>query len=152
MFKKRLRWKKVRLAIVIGIGATVFHGAYVLARINHVTITSKTVVFSPLSMLVVFIVTTCGAIVYFHSQSWIGKVMGLIVAAIIYWSPIVFGLPLIAAINLLAFIPETGAALYNYSLGLLPISAFLLVVFLYGLVFRYADRIEIKSSQRSAGT
>ena len=139
MFKRRLSWKKVRLAIVIGIGATVLHGTYVLVRINHITITSKTVVFSPLSMLAIFMVTTCGAIIYFHSRTWFGKVMGLIVATIVFWSTIVFGLTLIAGINLLFFIPETGAALYNYSLGLLPFSAFLLVLFLYGLVFRYAD-------------
>jgi hypothetical protein len=152
MLIMRLCWNKIRLAILLGIGATVLHGAYVLIRNNHVTITSNTVVFSPLSMLAIFIVTTCGAIIYFYSQAWFGKVMGLIVATIVYWSRIAFGLRIIAKINRMDFIPGTDAALYKNSLGLLPVSAFLLVIFLYGLVFRYTDSMERKASQRNART
>ena len=41
-----------------------------------------------------------------------------------------FGLALVAGINLFGFIPQTGTALYNYALGLLPVGALLLMFYL----------------------
>jgi hypothetical protein len=152
MFKKRLSWPKVRYAIAIGIVATFLQGAYVLFRLDQVTITSKTVVFSPFSMLAVFILSTCGAIIFFNTRSWIGKVLGLLVATFISWSVLVFGVLMIGVINLLVFIPETGTALYNYALGLLPISAFLLTLILYGLIFWYVDSMESRTFPKSTTT
>jgi hypothetical protein len=152
LHKKHLSWSKTRLAIAIGIGATLLQGVYVLARLDQVTITSKTVVLSPLSLLAVFILTTCGATIFFHTHSWIGRVLGLFVATFISWSVLAFGLLMIAAINTLGFIPAYGAALYNYSLGLLPISTFLLTFILFGLVFWTLDSMERGTLPRSATT
>ena len=149
LVKKRLSYSKIRLAIAIGIGASLLQGAYVLVRLDQITITSKTVVFSPLSILSVFLLSTCGAIIFFHARSWLGRVLGLLVATSISWSVLTFGLLMIAAINLLGFIPEYGTALYNYSLGLLPVSAFLFTFILYGLVFWYIDSVETGGSYES---
>ena len=149
LLKKRLSYPKILLAIAIGFGASVLQGAYVLARLDQITITSKTVVFSPLSILSVFLLSTCGAIIFFHARSWLGRVLGLLVATFISWSVLTFGLLMIAAINLLGFIPEYGTALYNYSLGLLPVSAFLFTFILYGLVFWYIDSMEKGGSYES---
>jgi hypothetical protein len=110
------------------------------------------VVLSPLSLLAVFILTTCGATIFFHTHSWIGRVLGLFVATFISWSVLAFGLLMIAAINLLGFIPAYGAALYNYSLGLLPVSTFLLTFILFGLVFWTVDSMERGTLPRSATT
>lgn len=98
------------------------------------------VLFSPLNLLAVFTLTICGALIYFQAPSWIGKICGLLVATFVSWAPLVFGLLLVAAINIFFSTPETGTALYNYSLSLIPAGSFALTFALSGLAFWYANR------------
>ncbi len=49
VFRKRLTWRGVGIAMVVGIGSALLQGMYVYIRMDQVTITSKAVVFSPLS-------------------------------------------------------------------------------------------------------
>jgi hypothetical protein len=139
LFKKRLIPQNLRLAVLIGIGATILQGSYVLLRLDQVTITSKAVVFTPLSIVAAFVLSTCGALIYYQTSSRIGKVAALLVFTFASWMPMVFGLVLLAAFNLFAFIPETGTALYNYSLGLLPAGSFLFSTSLYSLVLWWVN-------------
>jgi hypothetical protein len=99
-----------------------------------VTITSKVVLFSPLSILAAFILSTCGALIYFHARSWKGKAVALLVTTFISWSGMVFVLVVIGAFNIFAFMPAMGTALYNYSISLMSACAFLVTLVLSGLV------------------
>ena len=69
IFRKRLSWQKIRIAMLIGIGAIIIQGVYILVRLDQVTITSKAVVFSPLSIVAAFPLSTCGALIYFQARS-----------------------------------------------------------------------------------
>lgn len=138
--RRRLTWQNLRLALALGLGAIIFQGLYVLTRVEHVTITTKTVVFSPLSLLAVFILTTCGALIFFQARSWIGKAIALLVATFATWAAALAMLLVISALNRFGFMPQIGAALYNYALSLLSLGAFLITLVLTGLAFGYVDR------------
>ena len=137
--RRRLVGRRIRLAVAIGMGAAILQAAYVLLRLDQVTIISKAVMFSPLSLVAAFALSACGALIYLWSRSWLGKAIALLVATFISWAPMVFGPGVIAAINTFSFVPKTGAALYNYALGLLPLGSFLFTLTLYGLVLWYVD-------------
>lgn len=132
--KKRLNRQKILLALSFGIGAATLQGIYVLARLDQITITSKTVVFSPLSILAAFVLSTCGTLIYFHARSWKGKAVALLVTTFISWSGMVFVLVVLAAFNTFAFMPALGTDLYNYSISMLSANAFLATLALSGLV------------------
>ncbi len=134
VFRKRLTWRRVGIATAVGIGSALLQGLYVLIRLDQVTITSKAVVFSPLSLVAAFILSFCGTLIYFQSRSIFGKIIALLVITFISWSPIVFGLVVMAIFNVLYFIPNLGAPLYNYSLGLLPVASFVFTMILASLM------------------
>jgi hypothetical protein len=123
----------VGIATAVGIGSALLQGLYALIRLDQVTITSKTVVFSPLSLAAAFSLSFCGTVIYIQSRSILGKMIALLVITFISWSPIIFGLSVIAIFNVFYFIPNMGAPLYNYSLGLLPVASFVFTMFLAGL-------------------
>jgi hypothetical protein len=150
MFRKRFSWRRTQLAIVVGIGAAVLQGVYVLVRLDHVTIISKDVVFSPLSVTATFVLATCGALMFFQARSRIGKVVALSVITFASWVPMVLGLLLIAAFNTFASTPKIGTPLYNYSLGLLSVSSFLFSVTLSGLTLKFIKRWNDKMWERNA--
>jgi len=141
IFKKRPGRQTFSFALAFGIGAILLQGMYVLLRLDQVTITSKTVVFSPLSIVATFILSTCGGLIYFHARSEIGKVIALFVITFASWAPMLFGLIGILAFNAFIFFPKTGTMLYNYSLGLLPAGSFLFTFILAGLVMRSVNEI-----------
>jgi hypothetical protein len=132
--RKRLTWRVVLIAAAVGVGAALFQGVYSLIRLDQVTITSKAVAFSSLSLLAGFTLSFCGTLIYLQSQSIFGKIIALLVITFISWSPIVFGLVVIGVFNVVFFMPKTGVPLYNYSLGLLPVASFALTLILAGLV------------------
>ena len=137
--RKRLVWQNLRLALALGTGMAVLQGLYVLARLDQVTITTKVVVFSPFSLLATLILTTCGALIYFQAQSWRGKVIALLTATFATWAAALVMQLMISALNRFGFIPQIGVALYNYSLGLLPLGASFVTLLLMGLIYRYAN-------------
>jgi hypothetical protein len=132
--KKRLSWQQVRLAIAFGAAAAILQGSYVLLRLDRVTVTSKPVAFSLLSILAVFTLSACAALIFFRSRSWIGRVIALLVATFPSWAPMLFGLIVVSVFNQLYFRPQLGAALYNQALFWLPIGAFLFTFTLSGLL------------------
>jgi hypothetical protein len=138
--RRRLSWQNLRLALALGFGVAVVQGLYTLTRLGHVTITTKVVVFSPLSLLATFILTTCGALIYFRARSWIGKAIALLVATFASWAAGLTMLLVIGALNRFGFMPQVGVALYNYFLSLLTLGAFLIAVVLLGVTFGYANR------------
>jgi uncharacterized membrane protein YgdD (TMEM256/DUF423 family) len=150
MFRKRLGWRRIQLAIAMGIGVTVLQAVYVLVRLDHVTIISKEVVFSPLSMIAAFVLVTCGALVFLQTRSRIGKVVALSVITFASWLPMVFGLVVITAINTLMFLLEKGTPLYSYSLGVLPVGSLLFSSTLSALALKLVRRLDDEMWERSA--
>ena len=108
-----------------GLVLAALHGAYCWARLDDVTITSKHVEFSSLSLLGTLLVTGAGAFVFLSARSWRGKWLGLVVGTLPTWAAACFSLGLVALVNVLVFRPEMGSGAYNYSLAVMPIPALL---------------------------
>jgi hypothetical protein len=138
--KRRLVWRRVRVALAVGGGAAALQAGYVLLRLSRVTITSKAVAFSPLSIAATFVVSACGALIYLRARGRRGRVVALSTLTFTSWAPIVFTLFITGAFNILAFRPRYGTGLYNARLGFLPVPAFLFTLALFGLALRWASR------------
>jgi len=90
--------------------------------------------------------STCGALIYFQARSKIGKLTALFVITSVSGMPMVFGLVGVAIFNQFVFIPETGTALYNYALGLLPVGSFLFTFTQFSLVLCYINTLIRRNS------
>ncbi len=130
--KKRLVWKKVHAAILLGLAATVLHSLYCWIRIPQLTIVSKIVVISPLSLVATFLLVTLGGMLYLHAKDSRGQVLALLVCTFPCWSLLIFEWIATAGFNLLFSIPKIGTGLYNQRVALMP--AFALLVSLAFLV------------------
>jgi hypothetical protein len=83
----------------------------------------------------------CGAVLFFHSRSWAGKLAGLLAATFASWSPMLFGGLAVFAFNQFAFVPATGVPLYNQSLAWLPGISFLFTFPLLAMGFGWLNRL-----------
>jgi hypothetical protein len=128
---------KQRLLASLGAGLVLacLHGAYVWARLDDVTITSKYVEFSAWSLLGTLLVTGAGAFVFLSARSWRGKGLALVVGTLPTWAAMCFSLALVAMVNILVFRPELGTGAYNYALGLLPLGALVVQGFVLAVCF-----------------
>ncbi|MBN1535581.1 MAG: hypothetical protein JW908_02530 [Anaerolineales bacterium] len=135
MYKKRIAWKKIRLTLIIGLGIAVLQGIYVMIRLPHVTITSKVVVFSPLSLLAAFLLGVLGTLIFIQARTWRGRLIGTVVITFTSWSVTIFEIAVITGFNMLAFVPRYGTSLYNQSLGFLSATAFIVTWVVIAIVF-----------------
>lgn len=136
LIKRRFARKQVLLAAAFGVAAALLQGVYVLVRLDNVTIISKDVAFSPLSLVAAFLLSTCGALIFFRARKRIGKVIALTVVTFSCWAPMLFGLLASGAINAFS-LSQLGTPIYNYSLGLISVGAFLVSVVFSGLALKY---------------
>lgn len=125
--KRRLSWREVRLSLLAGVAAAALQASYVLLRLNQVTITSKAVTFSHLSIIATFTVVGGGVLMGLRARRRIGEAVAVLVATAAGWLPVVGGLLVLGAWNALASRPRLGTAIYNYRLGLIPLPAFTLM-------------------------
>lgn len=140
LLKKRLRWHIARIALGLGAGAAVLHAVYALARLDELTIISKPVVLSLPGVLGTFILTGCGALIFFQSRTWFGKTLALLVTTFPSWSAAVGGFLLLFVYNQLGFVPKLGVPLWNTSLAQMPLVAFCVVLIISGILLGTIDR------------
>lgn len=138
VYKKRIAWNKFRLALIIGLGIAVIQGIYIMIRLPHVTITSKAVVFSPLSLLAAFLLGVLGTLIFIQARTWRGRLIGILVITFTSWAVTIFEIAVITGFNLLAFAPRYGTSLYNQSLGFLSTTAFIVTSVVIAIVFHFA--------------
>lgn len=122
--KKRLSRRIILYALAFGAAVALLQAAYALLRLDNVTIISKTVVFSPLSILAAFLLAFCAALIFVQARRWMGKLVALLVMTFPAWSGGVFGLVAITFINQAGFLPKVGVALYNHSMNVMALIAF----------------------------
>jgi len=131
--KRRLSGPQLRTAVAAGLGAAGAQAVYVLTRLDRVTITSKAVAFSPLSIAAGAVVTTCGILIALRARHRVGRWIGLATMTVASWLPLAFTTLTTATINLLSR-SQIGTPLYNYRLGLLSAPTFALMLVLSGLL------------------
>ena len=133
-------WAVPLVALVVGAAAAILQAGYSLLRLDRVTITSKAVAFSPLSIPAAGLVAGCGVLMAWRARRWSGRVAALLVATVASWTPMAFGLLVFGAWNVLGARPKLGTAIYAHTFGLLPLPTFAVCAALFVLVARFARR------------
>ncbi|MBU0493165.1 MAG: hypothetical protein KKA73_04595 [Chloroflexi bacterium] len=113
------------------------------------TIISKPIVTSPLSVFDTFLLAGCGAFLFHHARSWWARGIAVLLATFPAWSPLVFIVAILGLGNVLFFQPELGADLYNYNLGLLALDAFVFECALLGSSFILLHRWISRTGQKA---
>lgn len=140
LLRKKASTRTLIPAALTGFGFAVLHGLYALAHEEKLTVTSKSVGFSPLSLVAAFLLAGCGAFLFLNTKSWRGKVVALLVASFGALAPAVFALGVITLMNVAFFRPKLGVGLYNYTLGLQALIVLAIEWFVFGLIFFALDR------------
>jgi hypothetical protein len=138
--KRGLPWQQLWIALATGLGAAGAQAGYVLSRQDQVTIISKAVTFSPLSIAVGAVVTAGGALITLRARRRIGRWIGLAIMTAASWPSLIFATLAITAVNLLSR-SRIGTSLYNARLGLLSVPTFALTLMLSGLGVRLMARV-----------
>ncbi len=90
--RRRLSWREVRLSLLVGGAAAALQASYVVLRLSQITITSKAVTFSHLSIIATFTVVGGGVLMGLRARRRIGEAVAVLVATAAGWLPVVGGL------------------------------------------------------------
>lgn len=134
-------------ALLTGLGFAAIHGLYALARLEHLTITSKIVGFRPLSLVSTFLLVGCGALLFLNARSWRGRVVAVLVAALSALVPAVLQLGLFFIANNLGPKTKLNIGLWNAALGTQPLIVLAFECILFGLIFGVLGRMAQSSKK-----
>ena len=134
-WRRRLPLRAVWGAVACGAVFAAMQAGYGLARAGEVTVTSKLVALTPLSVLDAFLLAACGAFLFVAVQSRPAGALAVLLAALPSLSMALFGLGMIGTVNLIFVRPQLGVDLYNYSLTKLALVCLAFHLVLIGTVF-----------------
>jgi len=151
---RRSEGGKRRLLASAGAGVVLaaLHGAYVWARLDDVTITSKAVELSLLAVVGTFLVTGAGGFLFLSARSWRGKGLALAVGTLPTWAALCFSVALVAMVNGLVFGPQLGTGAYNYVLGVLPVAALVVQGCVLAVCFTLLRRVTTSLERRRSSS
>ncbi len=135
LLRKRAPGRWLVPACLTGLGFSVAHGLYALARLDRLTITSKTVTLHPLGFIATFLLASCGAYLYLSARSWRGRAVAILVASLGALAPLLLGLGILPLVNALVVKPRLGVGLWNYAPGWQGLVVLVFEWILFGLVF-----------------
>lgn len=115
--------RRLGLAALPGVAAAALHAVYALARIDALTITSKSVEPSALFPASTLVVVTCAAFLFCHARSWRGRAFALAVGTLPALAPGVLLLAAVAVMDELVLGTRLGTGLWNNRLALQPLIA-----------------------------
>ncbi|WP_321473135.1 hypothetical protein [uncultured Paludibaculum sp.] len=134
-----LRRGATKRAVVLGAAAGVLlaalHVMWVLARVDHITVISKTTGFNPLAIADTFVLTSSAGALYMAASSRTDRAFALILATFPAWFPAVFHFAFTLGANLKVFRPQLGASLYTHNMAMLAASSSLIVFLVVVSVF-----------------
>jgi hypothetical protein len=114
---------KLGASVLSGTVFAALHASYASARLGDVTITSKIVELTPLSLVGTFLVTGAGAFLFLSVRSWRARALAVALGTIPVWVAMLFSFAVILAVNIFVFRPSVGTGAYNYALPALPMGA-----------------------------
>jgi hypothetical protein len=132
----------LREAAIAGFLFAVLHGIYSVNRLGYITITSREIPFSLVSIAGTFLLAGVGGLIIFNGRGWGVKLVGLLVATFQTWASSLYGFLIITTFNSLYFSPESGIRLYTYSLSKMPLIAFLVVTPILILLYLFAGSLK----------
>ena len=150
LLRKRAPARWLVPAGLTGLGFSVAHGLYALARLDRLTITSKTVVLHPLGLLATFLLVGCGAFLYLSARSWRGRTVALLTASLGALAPVIVGLAILPLVNALLIKPRLGVGLWNYAPGWQGLVVLVFEWLLFALVFHALSKIVARSERTTA--
>lgn len=135
LLSKKAPARRLIPVALIGLAFAVLHGLYALVRLERLTITSKVVVFHPLSLVNTFLLVAAGAFLYLSARSWRGRLVAILVASLGAVAPVVLGLGFMPLANAVLVKPRLGTGLWNYAPGWQGLVVLVFEWALLGLVF-----------------
>jgi hypothetical protein len=93
--------------------------SWVLARLGHVTVTSKNTSFNVFAIIGTFVLTGSAGALYMLATGRRGRATALLLATLPVWLPAVMVFWFTLSTNAAVFQPLTGASIYNHQMALL---------------------------------
>jgi hypothetical protein len=152
LLRKRAPARWLVPACLTGLGFSAAHGLYTLARLDRLTITSKTVVLHPLGLIATFLLASCGAFLYLSARSWRGRAVAILVASLGTLAPLIVGLGILPLGNALLVKPRLGVGLWNYAPGWQGLVVLVFEWVLFGLVFWILGKVVVRSPYARTGS
>jgi hypothetical protein len=141
LLSKKAPARRLIPTALTGLGFAVLHGLYALVRLERLTITSKVVVFHPLSLANTFLLVAAGAFLYLSARSWRGRLVAILVASLGAVAPVVLGLGIMPLANAVIVKPRLGTGLWNYAPGWQGLVVLVFEWMLLGLTFWAVSKI-----------
>jgi hypothetical protein len=151
LLRKRAPIRWLVPACLTGLGFSAAHGLYALARLDRLTITSKTVILHPLGFIATFLVVSCAAFLYLSARSWRGKAVAILVASLGALEPAIVYLVVLPLANALVVRPRLGAGLWNFAPGWQGLVVLVFEWVLFGLVFWIVSKVVVRSTYARTG-
>ncbi len=117
--------------MVSGAALALLHALWVIARLGHVTVTSKPIIFSWPAILGTFILMAGCSAIYLGSRKWSGRIFAILLAASLAWLPEALYLAYRAFANLTVFRPRVGIGIYNYNTAILSACSTTIIAILF---------------------
>jgi hypothetical protein len=133
--RRKVPTRIIGVAALTGLGFAALHGVYALTHLSRLSITSKVVEFSPLSVVDTFLLVGSGAFLFLTSRSCWGRATAVLVPSLGALAPAIYILATIGVVDYLLVGPQLGVGLYNFSLVLQPLIALVLESILFGTLF-----------------
>jgi hypothetical protein len=125
---------------VAGAVLAALHLVWVLARLGHITVISKSTSLNPLAMVATFVLTGSAGVLYMAAGSRRGRAIALLLATFPAWAPAVLHLAFTLGANLAVFQPHVGASVYSHRMAQLAACSsaitFVAVLCVFALVRR----------------
>lgn len=146
LIKRKISRRALLAGAVVGLAFTALYGLFAAVRMNQITITTKPVVFSLLSLPGIFLTTSLGTIIFFSARRRIARVVGLAVATFSAWSMALFIFGTYTAINIMFNQRYDFPILYNYHSSTMSLITLVVeLVVLIGLLFAIRRWMPVKS-------
>lgn len=146
LFRHKASPRVLLPAALTGLAFAVLHGLYALARLDRLSVTSKSVDFSLLAPAATFLLVTCGAFFFLHAGSWRGRAVALAVATLGALAPAVVLLLLFGVADDLLVGKRLGVGLWNCRPAFQPLIAFALATAVLGPLFCLVRKVYSEES------
>ncbi len=127
-FCRRVTKRVTVQAAAAGALLALLHLGWVLTRLDHTTVISKSVSFNPLAIICTLVLTSGAAALYLLAAGRTGQIIALLLATFPAWFPAVLHFGFTLGTNVTVFRPHVGASVYSHRMALLAASSFAIIL------------------------
>ncbi len=119
------------VGVISGLALALLHALWVVARLGHVTVTSKPIGFSWPAILATLVLMAGSSTIYLGSRRRLGRIFAIVLAASLAWLPEALYLAYKVLANLTVFRSRVGAGIYNYNSAALSACSIAIISILF---------------------